>query len=1234
MSGTSGISRRSVRRAAVTVLSAGLVAGVLPVAGPARAVDVPSPRAAGPARAADAPSPPAAGAARTVTLVTGDRVTVTGLAGGHRTVTVERPRGATGAVRTQSDDGEITVVPDEARPYLRAGTLDRRLFDVSALLRQGLGDSATGELPLILTRAPGARAVTPPSAERTRTLPSIHGIAVEAAKGRDFWDGFTRQGSGIGAVWLDGRVTADMAESNARIGTPAAWEAGLTGKGVTVAVLDTGVDADHPDLADRVAVSRSFVEGEEGDGVADRNGHGTHVTSTVGGSGAASDGREKGVAPGATLAVGKVLGDQGSGSESQIIAGMEWAAREVRADVISLSLGTTEPSDGTDPMARAVDTLSAETGALFVVAAGNTGTPSSIGSPGAADAALTVGAVDAADRPASFTSAGPRHGDNALKPDLSAPGVDILAARSHLTDGSGPYTTLSGTSMATPHVAGVAALLAEQHPDWTGARLKDALMSTSARLDAPAYTVGAGRVSVPDAIGARVTATGSADLGFHRWPPATDRPVTRTLTYANSSGTDTVVRLSVTGAPDGVVTLADTTLTVPAHGTASTTVTGDATRAPAGLTSGRVEAVDAAGTPLAHTAFGLVKEDERYTLTVHVTDRDGAPAAADLAVQLLAPGADATPEHVGATGTLALRLPPGTYSLASFLDVRGSHGADSLGLGFLAAPEVVLDRDRDVTLDGRRLREVRADVGRRTETRQLLMEYDRSANGTDLFGAVQVPVTYDSVFAAPTDRVTRGRFEYRTVWRLGAPALRVSGVREAVVQPGGARPAGHRTLPLADAGEWPGPDPGALAGAGGKAVLARLADGADPLALAQAAQEAGVAALFVTDDVPGRLSAWWGTNDGGDRPFPVATLDTADAARLRARHTADLTGTPDTPWVYDLSQGHPGAVPDRDLTYAPGARQLADVDVRFHAPGPRSGGEFRYSLTDAFPLGIGFLERVGLPAVRTDHVSTGPGQLWHESVTAADGALEERSGLVSYRGGSHPVRNWFRPVWHPWLGTGLDWGQQRAGNTLRFNVPGWGDSGPDHTGSGDVWSEESGMTQTTSVLLDGTLVDRRRGSGVSVQDAPTDAHTYTVVTDTALDARRWSRATEGHAEWTLRSNATPEDHWTYLPLVNLSFAVDTDLAGDVRGGTRVPVGLGARYVVGAAGTGTLGGGTLAVSYDDGATWRPVPLTGGAGTWRGTLAVPRDAASVSLRASAHDDRGGSLTQTLVRAVGVR
>ncbi|MFG2677604.1 S8 family serine peptidase [Streptomyces sp. NPDC048392] len=1221
------MSTGPVRRRAA-LLSAGLVIALLP-AGTAAAQEPPP----GPAhpRAAAARTATAAGADRTVTLVTGDRVTVTALGGGRETVTVERPEGAAGAVHTRSRGGRTTVVPDEALPYLREGSLDERLFDVGELLAQGLADSETGELPLIVTYDQGVRAATPRGTERTRALPSVRGAAVEAGKGRAFWREFTRGGAGVAGVWLDGRVSAAMAESNAQIGTPEAWQAGLTGKGVTVAVLDSGVDAGHPDLAGRIARSRSFVPGEE---VADRYGHGTHVTSTVGGSGAASDGREKGVAPGATLAVGKVLDDEGYGSESAIIAGMEWAARDVAADIVSMSLGSTEPSDGTDPMAEAVNTLSRETGALFVVAAGNTGAPSSIGSPGAADAALTVGAVDSADQAAWFTSAGPRHGDNALKPDLSAPGVGILAARSRLAAGSGDYTGMDGTSMATPHIAGVAALLAEEHPDWTGARLKDALMSTSEELDASAYQLGAGRVSVPDAVGADVTATGSADLGFHSWPQEAGKPVTRTLAYANSSDTPVGLRLSVRGAPGGVATLADTALTVPAHGTASTTVTGDGSKAPAGSTSGRIVAADASGTPLAHTAFGLVKEDERYTLTVHVKDRAGAPAPADLTVQHLAEGVDPVPAHVGDSGTLKLRLARGTYSLTSFLDVRGGRGADSLGLGFMAAPEVVLDRDRAITLDGRELREIRADVGRHTETRQLLMEYDRDANGSDLFGAVQVPPTYDSVFAAPTGKVTEGDFEYRTVWRLGKPLLEVKGIGEAVVQSGGTLTEGRSRLPLVDVGDvGDGPFPD---GVRGRAVLAVLTEGTEPAALARAAQDAGVEALFVTDDAPGRLTSWWGTDDNADRPLQIATVDTADARRLSAAGRVDMTGTRNTPYVYDLSEGHRGAVPDRDLTFEPGHGDLAVLRTRYHGGEPASGGEFRYSITGTFPIGLGFRERIDYPAERTEYVSTGPGQLWHETVTSAGDALEERGGLVRYRGGSRAELNWFKPLWHPYLGTGLGWGQQRSGNRLRFNAPGWGDSGPDHTGFGDVWSEGGGMSQTTSVYLDGEPAGRGPGSTAYVWDAPADAHTYRLVTDTALDAARWPLATRGHAEWTFRSAATSEDRWTFLPLINLSFDVDTGLAGEVRGGGRLRVGFGAAYVAGAPDTGTIGGGKLEVSYDDGRTWRQVRLRGGAGeaSWHGTLDVPRDAGHVSLRASASDGRGGSVTQEIVRAVAVR
>ncbi|WP_329398569.1 S8 family serine peptidase [Streptomyces melanogenes] len=1190
----------------------------------------------------EAPAP-VRSTAHTVTLLTGDKVTVADLGGGRKAVTVERARGATGAVRSQTVDGRVRVVPDEARPYLADGTLDPRLFDVSGLIEQGLGG---GSLPLLVTYGKGrsVRDALPPGVQPVRTLPSIRGAAVRAS-GDAFWRALTavpqaRGGfsGGVAKVWLDGRVKAAMAESNAQIGTPQAWAAGLTGKGVKVAVLDTGVDADHPDLTGRVGAAKSFVEGEE---VADRNGHGTHVTSTVGGSGAASDGKEKGVAPGADLAVGKVLSDAGTGSESQIIAGMEWAAEDVHAKVVSMSLGSQEASDGTDPMAQAVNTLSHDTGALFVIAAGNTGAPSSIGSPGAADAALTVGAVDSADQAAYFSSQGPRLGDNALKPDLSAPGVDILAARSRYTAGSGPYTAMSGTSMATPHVAGVAALLAEEHPDWSGQRLKDALMSTSKVLDAEPYALGAGRVDVPAATTAPVTATGSADLGFVRWPYGDDQPVTRTLTYTNSS--DTAVRLALSvdgGAPAGVVSLADAELTVPAHGTARTTVTGDGTHAAVGHTSGRVTAsVD--GKPVAHTVFGLVKEEERYDLTVHVRDRDGAPSPANLSVQQLAQGQDPFGATVGDSGTLTLRLRPGTYTVDSFLDVRGSKGADSLGLGYLSDPEVVLDRDREITLDGRRLRELRAEVDRRTETRQLLMEYDRSANGATVSGAVQVPVAYDSVFAAPTRKVRTGTFEYRTVWRLGKPLLDVEAggrrLGDALVQAGSTPFDGRRRVGVADAGagseaEYAGKD------VRGKAVVVRAAAGVTPQQQASAARRAGVAALFVTDDAPGRLSAWFGTDEGADAPLTVASVNAADAARLRevARRggTAVLVGTRYTPYVYDLSEGHPGAVPDADLTYRPRGRELAAVDTAFHAPGgPATGGEFRYSITGTFPIGFGFAERIAYPARRTDYVSTGPGQRWHESVTLGDSALEERGGLVTYRGGARTALDWFGPVWHPWLGTGLGWGQQRTGNDLRFNTPGWGDGGSDHTGFGDVWSRPS-MTQVTSVYVDGVQVDRRVGSGAYAWGVDPAPHTFRVTTDTTLDPSVWRLSTRGHAEWTFRSAETPTDRATTLPLLNLAFDVPTDLSGNVSG-RRVPVGLRASYVAGASvGTGRIGAGVLEVSYDDGVTWGGVGLSRvGEGAWRGELRVPAGVRFVSLRGVAGDDRGGVVREEVVRAVGV-
>ncbi|MGP3949824.1 S8 family serine peptidase [Streptomyces sp. 7N604] len=169
-----------------------------------------------------------------------------------------------------------------------------------------------------------------------------------------------------------------------------------------------------------------------------------------------------------------------------------------------------------------MNTLSAKSGTLFVIAAGNSGPgQQSISSPGSADAALTVGAVDKSDRLADVSSRGPT-ASGALKPDLTAPGVDIVAAEAASGAIGDPvekgYVSLSGTSMATPHVAGAAAILAQQHPGWSGTQIKVAL-TASAKGDPvlSPFQQGTGRLDVAQAVKqTTVTEPGTFDFGTQR----------------------------------------------------------------------------------------------------------------------------------------------------------------------------------------------------------------------------------------------------------------------------------------------------------------------------------------------------------------------------------------------------------------------------------------------------------------------------------------------------------------------------------------------------------------------------------------------------------------------------------------------------------------------------------------------------------------------------------------------
>ncbi|MGW5397641.1 S8 family peptidase [Streptomyces sp. NPDC003952] len=687
----------------------------------------------GPAGAASAASPtrsaPAAGAADTpvtVTLITGDRVTVNGSGA------IERFEPGKGRERVPVEieraDGHTLVLPADARALLAAGKLDRRLFDVTTLSDPTLRALHRGGLGLIVQyegAAPAARAELRSAAGSGagRSLRTVNAEAVKAsaADATKVWEALTTPAArglraadaGIGKVWLDGVRKASLDKSTKQIGADRAWAAGFDGTGVKIAVLDTGVDKTHEDLKSQVVGEKNFSDSPD---TVDRVGHGTHVASIAAGTGAASGGALKGVAPGAKVISGKVLDDQGYGSDSAVIAGMEWAVAE-GADVVNLSLGSRD-FPGVDPVEATVDRLSAEKGVLFAIAAGNDGPGgSTVGSPGSADAALTVGAVDSKDVLADFSSRGPRVGDGAVKPDLTAPGVGITAAAapgSRLDTDPGAqhpapgYLKLNGTSMATPHVAGAAALLKQKNPGWSGTELKGALTASAKDGGTGVQQQGTGRVQVDKALTQTViTEQSSVSLGTAQWPHADDVPLTKKIAYRNLGTTDITLDLAVTGtdshgkpAPAGFFALGADKVTVPAGGRAEVALTAD-TRL--GSVDGAFSAYVTAtgGGQSVRTGAAAVREAEAYDVTVTTVDRDGLPAR-EFSHSLFGIGgaADGIWEGVSnETGTRTLRLPKGTYALHGAVYQDGSDLTK--GVDWLVQPRLEVAGTTTVTVDAR-----------------------------------------------------------------------------------------------------------------------------------------------------------------------------------------------------------------------------------------------------------------------------------------------------------------------------------------------------------------------------------------------------------------------------------------------------------------------------------------------------------------------------------------------------
>lgn len=281
-----------------------------------------------------------------------------------------------------------------------------------------------------------------------------------------------------------------------------------TGRGVTVAVLDTGAYAEHPDLQGRIKVFHDFIRGKKE--CYDDNSHGTHVAGIICGSGKMSNGYVRGIAPDAELAIIKVLDSHGNGKASHMLKGVQWILKNYKRygiSIVNISVGALpEKGDGEQSaLVKAVNQLW-DAGLVVCVAAGNEGRQrehySGITIPGISRKAITVGSSDDEQMVSQdgkhfshYSGKGPTL-ECICKPEIVAPGTNIISLNSFYRVGGKPYSLKSGTSMSTPMVSGAVALLLEKYPEMTNTEVKLRLREKSDDLGLPMNHQGWGGLNI------------------------------------------------------------------------------------------------------------------------------------------------------------------------------------------------------------------------------------------------------------------------------------------------------------------------------------------------------------------------------------------------------------------------------------------------------------------------------------------------------------------------------------------------------------------------------------------------------------------------------------------------------------------------------------------------------------------------------------------------------------------
>ncbi|MFG2754122.1 S8 family peptidase [Streptomyces xanthophaeus] len=1201
----------------------------------------------------------------TVTLVTGDRILVSTDAAG-RTAATAMPRedGSQPLVQTRQSGKDLYVYPEGAVKALAAGKVDEELFNVTGLVRQGYDDAHTKKLPLIAVydgsvnvarSAPPA----PRGAERSLVLGSIGGVALAADKEQAaaFWadvtgtDARARSASGqLKKLWLDGKVRANLERSTKQVGADAAWAAGFDGKGTKVAVLDTGTDLEHPDLKGRVAASKNFTDSDTD---ADRQGHGTHTISTVGGSGAESGGAKKGVAPGAELLSGKVLNDQGYGLDSWIIAGMEWAV-ESKADVVSMSLGDPSQTACDDPLAAATERLSQQ-GPLFVIAAGNSGPGNNtVSSPGCAASALTVSAVDRDDSTASFSSRGPAGLQHTLKPEIAAPGVGISAAAA---GGRGVYAyqSMSGTSMATPHVAGAAAIVKQRHPDWTSQQVKAALVgSADTKVPGDVRETGAGRLDVQAAIGATVTGAPAVQGGTHNWPQDRSDRTTVEVPYTNTGTKPVTLDLSVekvTG-NDGsavrsqVARLERRSVTVPAGATVKVPLALDPAakleRSQYGDVTGRVLAT-ARGVRVS-TPFSLYVEPQTVALRVKLVDRAGKPAAGPSSLDVIGTD-DASGERRFNEGAVdqVYRVRPGAYFLSAFVGTPDSGAGAELidSLTYLARPQLEVKKDTTVVLDARKAGRLTVEGDKPLEARNTTLGFARSWDDTWLHaGTAMGGRTIRGFYASVEGRAGDGEFEFASYWRAAAPLvseLKVQGgpaLHPITASTGSDNLDGTGSARLVDAGTGT-PEELAAAGAKDAVVLVKAADGA-LYDVAQAAKEAGAKAVLAHREAPGRWVAFTGYAGGA---LPTLAIESGEGKALLERLAAGPVtlawkATAKSPYVYSLAFPETGEVKNGH-TYRVRDRDLGQVDSTYSSMGVAA--DFM-DLSGAYrPIGsavyFGGIETVAAPGRRTEFYSAGD-TAWDQLLSSSFPWGEFMTGeQKTYQKGRRTTASWYDGVTGPVAPRDRAGKEtlaaERQGNLIGFAPAMWGDSS--HFAQPGSFGDIGGL----QLKRDGEVIgDSWYPFGVF--EVPAEQGRYELtqnIEKIGPPSRTWQRSTAVQTTWGFTSKLDPAAYSQGLPVLFPRYAAPLDGMKTVPATDGQAVGLGVSGHAGYA-PGALKSAKLSYSYD-GENWTAAKVSERGGAW--TATVNHAGASgkpVSLKVELTDANGATVTQTVVRAYDVR